>query len=202
MAISILLACNPSRLLSHENQPTVMITLTLERLKQGIDGISEGFGMYMAECAAYMFMVTNHKSGVAMKIKTENQKLNAKVEWEISRSRDLDKSMRDEQRPTDFGAMGVAVLSALELTDYHAFETSRKGEGVDFWVLKDADDELDFSQSIRVEVSGIKSETSSNTLQQRFNRKNKQRTQSDHTGTDAYISITEFSTPKSVFVKV
>lgn len=91
----------------------------------------------------------------------------------------------------------VSALLAFETTEYTIVERSSKGTGFDY-MLGDKNDTL-FIPKARLEISGIKTETESNSIEKRFKQKALQTDISDKSGLPAYISIIEFSTPKAVF---
>jgi hypothetical protein len=103
---------------------------------------------------------------------------------------------RDENRTTDHAAMCIALLLASRLTGFDDIETSKKGDGVDFWLSKG--DNFDFVA--RLEVSGIKRENGSNTIKNRLKIKFPQTQQSDNSNVPAFVSIIEFSKPEALYI--
>ena len=93
-----------------ENKPTKMIILDLNTIGQDIEGVSQAFGLYMAESAAVCFHSQGHKNGVILPISDGNELENGQVEWANEMTNSVLASHFDEKRTTDFGAMGVAVL--------------------------------------------------------------------------------------------
>lgn len=154
----------------------------------------------MTDCAGYSFLDHEHESGVELKVKTDDARESYQVFWDVEMSSDLERSMRDPERTTEFAAMGLAVLLTLDLTNYKLFEVSRKGSGVDFYLYEEDGDDLDFGKGARLEISGIRKESAQNTLRKRVNIKLKQAEKSALTGKIAYISVSEFSKPQSAFV--
>ncbi len=173
--------------------------IMLSSLANGIEGVTKGFGGYMMECAGYSFMQQNHVSGVRLKVKTDKQDQIFEVYWNTMMSSTLKKTTADSQRTVEFGAMGLAILLTLKLTKYKCFETSSKGSGIDFWLYEEESDDLDFSKGARLEVSGIMKETKVNTVKKRVGVKKKQSTKSQGSNKVAYISVSEFGTPKSAY---
>lgn len=178
-----------------------MKALNLETLGTGIDGIVKSFGDFMTDCAGYSFMEHNHLSGVKITVKTDDAEETFQVNWNVQMTADLQKSAKDPERTTEFGAMGIAILLTLALTQYDSFEVSRKGTGVDFWLFKTSTDELDFGKAEpRLEISGIKKASRQNNLKRRVEVKKQQSKKSASSGTSAYIAVAEFSKPESAFV--
>jgi hypothetical protein len=179
-----------------------MILLQLEDISQILKGISKSFGDYMAECTAVCLYSQNHNSNVVLKVFDENDTEieSGLVKWSISINDDIIKSNFDEKRATDFGAMGLSLLITKASTDYTTFISSETNNGVDFWLLKDDDNDLNFF-SARLEVSGIRKETKDNSIKKRLKIKEKQILKSSRKDIPCYISIIEFSTPKALFIK-
>lgn len=64
----------------------------------------------------------------------------------------------DEERTTDFAAMGVSLLLAFELTNYNLITTVNKGGGFDFYLYDTSsiDPLTSFPTDVaRLEISGI-----------------------------------------------
>ena len=142
------------------------MNLKLHTIGHDIEGISETFGAYMAECAAVCFDSQGHKSGVQLPCFDGEVTKYGVVEWTNEVNDKLLNSHFDEKRTTDFGAMGVAVLLTCELTDYTHMATSKTQNGYDFKLTK-VDNDRDFMTAI-LEVSGIRKETPQNTVKSRI----------------------------------
>ncbi|AQG81329.1 hypothetical protein AWR27_19600 [Spirosoma montaniterrae] len=117
------------------------------------------------------------------------------VQWDLVITDAIHKTYRDEKRTTDWGAMCVAILLVRQFTRYTNFETTKTGDGIDFWLME----ENGFDFAARLEVSGIRQQTKTNSITSRLERKKKQTQQSDATQLPAYIAITEFSKPEALF---
>ena len=78
------------------------------------------------------------------------------------------------------------------------------GTGVDYWLgYKEGHanyDEFNFMNA-RLEISGINKEDGSNTIEKRVETKKQQVKKSDGMNIPVFISVSEFSKPKSVFIK-
>jgi len=168
---------------------------------QSIPGITPNFGGFMSECAVFCFGSEQHLAGVKIKIKTEDQSQQYEVFWNTEITDTMRRTMNDPERTTEYGAMCIAILMTLELTEYKGFEVSKKKTGIDFWLFKEDTDDLDLSASARLEISGIRKASTQNTLSSRLKVKKNQVNQSSSTGLPAYIAITEFSKPEAAFVK-
>ena len=176
-----------------------MIILKLHTIGEGIEGISPTYGAYMAECAAVCFESQGHKSGVLLPYSDGQVTKYSVVEWTHEVNDAILPSHFDEKRTTDFGAMGVAVLLACELTDYTHFISSSTNNGYDFELLKRGDD-INFIKA-RLEISGIRKETPQNTVESRLKIKEKRILKSADSDSICYVSVIEFSKPKAKFIK-
>lgn len=173
----------------------------LEATKGGLSGITDSFGGFMSECAVFSFVSQQHESGIVVKVKTDADTKKYEVVWETDVTDRMRRTMNDPERTTEYGAMCMAILMTLELTSYKGFEVSQKKTGIDFWLYEEDSDELDFSASARLEISGIRRATNQNNLTSRLRIKKNQVNQSSSTGLPAYIAITEFSKPEAAFIK-
>ncbi|MVM39724.1 hypothetical protein GO730_22480 [Spirosoma sp. HMF3257] len=179
-----------------------MENIEIDVLKEGVNGITPALGSYMGECAVVCFSSQGHKAGIQLKVITELEKDHNdffSMQWANDLRADELKSHKDENRTTDFGSMAVAILLTLKLTGFTSFETSNTGTGIDFWLSND-DDELNFFGA-RLEVSGIRKATQTNSLDRRVKVKLDQASKSDDTSLPAYIAVIEFNKPESAFIK-
>lgn len=180
---------------------TVSPVLKLESIIDWPDSIlSKGFKHMALECCVVSLDSNNHKSGT--NLKSDSSKTNIMpgpyvLEWDLTVDDALKNTHRDENRTTDFGSMCLALLLANELILANGiWMSSKKGEGVDFWLI----DPMTFTAIARLEISGLRKETPSNTLANRIKVKLKQVEQSDDSGVSAYIAIIEYSKPSAVFM--
>lgn len=165
-------------------------------------GLTSGFAGFMQECAVYSLHSQNHNTGVLLEVKsaTGDLKYQFTLEWEAITSLDFEASMQDADRTTDFGAMCLSLLIIKNVTAYTYFQTSRKYNGIDFWLYENKPEKLDFANAnARLEISGIRKAKRSNTIKARLTIKNDQIKKSALTNKNAFISIVEFSKPESLF---
>lgn len=110
-----------------------MNIIDLEILKEGFNYIDEAYGALMCKSAIVAFESQGHSSEVILKVNTANctefekdarkevvsvNFTNFKVLWTTKIDELTLRSYRDENRTTDFGAMAIALLLTLQLTDY------------------------------------------------------------------------------------
>lgn len=116
--------------------------------------------------------------------------------WENIYYDQLDRTWKDQFYATEHGAICIAILLALKLTDYTIIERSARKNGFDYW-LGEKDDIL-FQKKARLEISGI-FQGSEKDVNRRYNIKVKQTDQSDALRIPAYIGIIEFNKPFANF---
>jgi hypothetical protein len=113
-------------------------------------------------------------------------------------------SWKDENQIANFGAVGIAILLAIELLGIVSFEEGIIGTGIDFWVsTKSSSSQLIpfINREARIEVSGILQENLGNTVNMRVGQKKKQMKSSDHSQLPGWVIVVEFSTPKTKIVR-
>jgi hypothetical protein len=106
---------------------------------------------------------------------------------------------RHEETATEHGAYGVALLSVCRLAGRTVFSQSWKGDGFDYWLIPE--DQLQFQDSVLLEVSGIRRGTEK-TVRSRIRDKIFQvRTHFPYSLNQALIAVVEFSRPEMRLVK-
>jgi hypothetical protein len=98
-----------------------------------------------------------------------------------------------DERATELGACGIAVLLARRMLNFPNIERARRGGGFDYW-LGNEPDVYPFQHNARLEVSGIRSGGELE-IKRRVRQKERQTAASDHTRLPAYAAIVEFSAP-------
>jgi hypothetical protein len=174
------------------------LSLNLEQLRDNLDYLVASMSAYMCDCLVVCLSEENHKSGLILKVETDDKEQTFRIEWTTEITPHLIGATRDEERTTEWAAMGIAVLLVRELTDYVCIFTSRKGLGIDFALSKNA---VEMTEDAHLEISGIRKESPTNTIKRRLTIKKSQTEPADALNTPVFISITEFGQPKSLFVK-
>jgi hypothetical protein len=174
------------------------LSLNLEQLRDNLDYLVASMSAYMCDCLVVCLSEENQKSGLILKVETDDKEQTFRIEWTTEITPHLIGATRDEERTTEWAAMGLALLLVRELTDYPYICTSHKKTGIDFFLSKSA---TEMNRDARLEISGIRKESLTNTIKRRLVIKKRQTEPSDALNMPVFISITEFSQPKSVFVK-
>jgi hypothetical protein len=168
--------------------------LVINDLAQGLPAITPSFGATLAEACAVCLEEQGHSQGVQITIDGD---FNAKYKlyWQPV-SEQMLRCWNDEEFTTEQAAYGIAFLIVRELTNLTVIERSRKGTGFDYWLgTSETDEELPFTNKVRLEVSGIRSGDASR-VKARVKQKKEQTNPSDGQF-PAYIIVVEFSTPLS-----
>ena len=178
----------------------LMNSIKIEDLYTQLENIlSSNFAGMMVECCTLCLNSQKHSSPTdLLSFKHEKNMIREalSIEWTTEISSKMVATYRDENRTTDHAAMCIALLLVSRLTGFDDIETSKKGDGVDFWLSKG--DNFDFVA--RLEVSGIKRENGSNTIKNRLKIKFPQTQQSDNSNVPAFVSIIEFSKPEALYI--
>jgi len=172
--------------------------LDLNKLCNGMPGITPEIGATLAQAASVCFGDQQHSLGVEMVVGGLRQTV--QVYWPEPTEQAF-RAWNDEQVTTEHGACGVAVLLIKSFTEYTVIERSRKGTGFDYWLgYQEEDAVLPFDKKARLEVSGIRKGTEQQ-VRSRVQTKLKQTNPSDGRGLPAYIAVVEFGTPRTEVVQ-
>lgn len=177
-------------------------TLDLDSLAQGIPVIPEdAAGYYKLSCMVCLSS-QNHTSGVRLLAHYDSIGETCEVLWTGEVTDQIQRSFRDENKTTDFGAQAIAFLLVRELTDFTVIEQSNVGTTIDYYLAhKDQqDDTLIFNHAAYLEVTGIRFETEDNSVERRIAQK-RQRLRRDE-DLPALIVVVEFGQPWAKMVTV
>ena len=171
-------------------------SLRLSDLKNGIaPGVTPAKGASLAEAACVCLHFQGHGQDVTI-ILDGDVKKNYRLEWEQPTD-EMCNCYNDTQDATEEGAYAMSFLTVLDVTHFTVIRKSRKGTGVD-WFLGYKDNL--FQNAARLEVSGILKGTTEQ-LAYRVKVKLEQTAQSDGQKLPAYVSVTEFGSPRMRFVQ-
>lgn len=162
--------------------------------------LTQNYLNVLVECCVLSLTNRGHLSGVHLLAHDyENNLLqeNIAVTWTTEVNKQMLNTWTDENRTADHGAMCLALHITKKILGHNNVYNSQLGEGVDYWVM----DPETFDYIARIEVSGIRQETTKNSIKTRIKVKIEQTKQSDYTMVPAYVSVVEFSKPATVFLK-
>lgn len=172
------------------------MTIDLKEISTGLPGLTRVSGQHLFESCVVCLTRQNHNNvGTTLEIKG-GKIITSTLVWENIFDDQLDRTWEDQFYATEHGAVCIAILLALKLTNYTIIEKSARKNGFDYW-LGEQDDIL-FQKKARIEVSGIFQGTEKD-VKKRYNIKVKQTEQSDTLKIPAYIGVVEFSKPIANF---
>jgi hypothetical protein len=171
--------------------------LKLAALRRGVrPGVTPAKGGSLAEAACVCLHALGHTPGSSMILLDGDTKKTYELVWDTP-TQEMCNCHNDAQDATEEGAYAVSFLTVLDVTDYTVIRKSRKGTGVDWFLAYK--DEL-FQDAARLEVSGILRGTVDQ-LAYRVNQKLQQTSLSDGQMLPAFVSVTEFGSPRTRLVR-
>lgn len=172
--------------------------IDIEILKEGLPGISKAIGNHLVEGCIVCFHRSNHTSETLLNDYVDTN-INYSIKWNDQFTDQIDRSWKDQTYATEHGAVCLAILVAMKLTNYTIIERSVKNTGFDYWLGNKDDNGILFQNKARLEISGI-FKGDKKTFNSRVKVKLTQTDKSDHLNIPAYISIIEFSKPYYNFI--
>lgn len=174
----------------------------LEEITNGIDWLASGLVTTMHECAVLTLEEMSHQDPVdfVVTMSPSSSEEQFRLRWVLTTTEHMKRSYQDEHRKTDHAAMCVAILLTKIKSPFSKFTSSPKGNGYDFWLEKDDDDDSEnFIENARLEISGIRRETQTNKPAYRLTEKLERLKKYTQDTTPVYIGVVEFSAPKALF---
>ena len=164
--------------------------LDLNELGNGLPAITPSFGKALAEVAGVCLESQGHELLTQITIRGHVSIEHPLVWPQVTEQ--TRRTWNDPDEATEYGATGIAVLLARQELGYLVIERSVKGTGIDYW-MGDESDALSFERKARLEISGIRSGSSS-AVRDRVRQKLQQTTPSDGS-LPAFVIVVEFGTP-------
>jgi hypothetical protein len=177
-----------------------MRILHLDILKTGLSDISPAFGALFAEAAAVCLTFSGHKSGVRLKIEGDFVE-EYQLEWTQEIGQLEKTSWADMKEAVEYGATALALLLVNELTDFDSFKREDQFQGTDF-ELSQSKKVNPTIENAKLEISGILTETTENTLNIRVKLKERKIKKRGNLNQLVYVIVVEFGTPKAKIVKI
>jgi len=172
------------------------VTINLNEICDGLPGLTVTSGRHLFEACVVCLTRSNHDyQGTEFSV-SGDQEIVFTITWDNIFNIQLDRTWADQFYATEHGAVCLAILLALKLTNYTIIEKSARKNGFDYW-LGQKDDIL-FQKKARLEISGIFVGNVAD-VNQRFRVKVRQTDQSDGLQIPAYVGIVEFSNPTAKF---
>lgn len=171
-----------------------MDPINLDILNDSFMGLTPEIGSYMRQACIVCLDSQSHKSGAEFSVNDQK----TLIQWAQEVDDKIMRNWRDLQEATEYGASAISVLLAERETNYTCLERSSKGSGFDYY-LGDEDDFGIFQHKAKLEISGILSETKTNTVKQRVKEKKDQVDKYAKENMQAHICVTAFSAPKAIY---
>ena len=180
-----------------------MRTINLNILSGGLSGITKTTGAFFIEAAKVALQKSGHQSGVVLSLEGAFKE-KIKLIWEDDLTQEELENWVEQKKYTEYGAVALSLLIVNEFLPFDHYTEAAHGTGVDYFLGNQVFDEFSHrkvEQSATIEISGILQATKENTLNMRIGQKKKQMRASKKRSFGSWISIVEFSTPKSKLIK-
>jgi len=172
------------------------MTIDIHEISQGLPGLSKVSGQHLYEsCVVCLTRHKHNNLGTSINIYGDKE-INCSLIWDNIYNEQLDRTWADQFYATEHGAVCLAILLALKLTDFTIIEKSARKNGFDYWLGQKGD--FLFQKKARLEISGI-FKGAEKDVNARYKVKVKQTNQSDSLNLPAYVGIVEFSKPIANF---
>ena len=142
-----------------------MKNLYLDNLKDGVSGITNAIGTFLAEAAAYCLDAQGHQPGVILKVIGDFEG-EFSLHWTAVIDDKVKKAWADEKEATEYAATAIAILLIQELTDFYITKRLRQEDRADYFLEKRNIITRNTSGAL-LEVSGIFEEHVQNTINAR-----------------------------------
>ncbi|TLV00490.1 hypothetical protein [Dyadobacter luticola] len=170
--------------------------MNIQTILDGLPGLSKTSASHLYEGCVVCLARHNHSyKGTQLALQGDATE-EISLAWNNIFDDQLDRTWADQFYATEHGAVCLAILIALRLTDYTIVEKSARKNGFDYWLGKK--DDILFQRKARLEISGIFKGKESDMLA-RHKVKIKQTNPSDNLLLPAYVGIVEFSKPMAIF---
>lgn len=161
--------------------------------------LSSGKARMLMETCIWSLWHCNHENGVNLTLDYEDNHFLYNIVWSDNEI-DQDAIMRsyNQNDATEYGAEAIAILMSLDRTEYNSVNRAITSTGIDYWLgYRNKNPNNPFEKSARLEISGIITETSSNSVDRRLREKLQQTSPTHDTGLPVFVVIVEFSNPKA-----
>lgn len=172
--------------------------LDFNALRSGKLGISIAYGAFLAEAASYCLGYHEHRNPTIIFVTGD-----VMTAYTLSRSADREQDERtwaDLYEATEYGAYGIGLIIALQLTGKSRIERSARTTGVDYWLGEGTGYDGIFQRTARLEISGILNSDEAH-MAARLKKKLLQTERSDSSEMPAYVVIVDFGRPEARFAQ-
>ena len=166
--------------------------LDLRELAAGnIPAITAALGAALAEAGGVCLESQGHNPGVILTVRGHQEGRYA-LTWAAVSAQARNRAYNEQERATEMGAEGIAVLVVKAATGYEVIRRSRRGDGFDYWLGERGPRE--FIAKAGLEVSGIRA-GSEGQIRARVREKRQQVAQGGRQQWTTYVIVVEFSRP-------
>ena len=146
----------------------------------------------MAEAAVVCLEWQNHRRGAELQVVGYVSKRYI-LDWPAITD-EARRMLRDPREAVEYGATAIAILLSKNELGYPAFERSRQGTGIDYWM--GYEDGILFQRQAQLEISGILNAGGdvARAIRARVNQKLRQ-TERSSNSLPTYVIVVEFGSP-------
>jgi hypothetical protein len=174
-------------------------TLYLDKIQDAAQ-ISEGKAKKLMETCVWCLVASEHSNGVTLEVNQDDATLPYLLSWPTSLDLEALNRSFNQDDAVEEGAEAVALLVAIDRTDFTAVERASTSTGIDYWLgYKDNPPNNPFRRGSRLEISGIFKEAENNRVQTRIKGKLRQTLSTKRTFA-VYVIVVEFSKPYATMV--
>ena len=157
-----------------------------------LGNINSAWGMAMAEAAGVCLESQDHSRGVELQVIGDISKRYI-LDWPAITD-DARRMWMDPREAVEYGATAIAILLSKNELGYSAFERSRQGTGIDYWMGQS--DDAPFQRQAMLEISGILKARGNvaRAIKRRVNEK-LQQTERSGDPLPTYVIVVEFGSP-------
>ncbi len=158
--------------------------------------ISEGKAKQLKEACIWALWFCGHSNGVRLSVVEAGASASYPINWaEDQLDAEAVRRSYNQDDATEYGAEALALLLAIQRTEYDAVERSVTSSGIDYWLgFKDGNSAQPFQRASRLEISGIMKETAGNRVSARVKQKLEKANLSAHSF-PVYVTVVEFGQP-------
>ncbi len=181
--------------------------IALEDLAAKAPGMPQGTVEHYQHSCIVCLDDHGHVSGSHLDVDFQQEHVQVPIWWQASATDEMRRWFRNQRNSVDLGACAIALLIIPKFTSMVAVEQSATGDGVDYYLSDPSSGgDLLFNNAAHLEISGIHTETNTNSVDRRIAAKKRRldraRTYSNSPTKDlpTYICIVEFSRPRTKVV--
>jgi len=173
-------------------------TFHLDKI-QDVAQLSEGKAKKLMETCVWCLVASTHANGVSLQVDDDSTTLTYLLRWPKKLDLEAIKRSLNQDDATEEGAEAIALLVAVDRTEYTAVERASTSTGIDYWLGYKDNFDNPFKRAGRLEISGIFKESDTNTVKTRVKGKLAQTLPTDRTFS-VYVIVVEFSKPYATMV--